>query len=490
MTLESEVSSDTASNEPVTIRRGSISASTGFPEATFNADTPIMKLNIEGKGNINGSFTAKKPFVINVDEQLERVNNQIKKWRNWLIKYKCINEDDPTPTIEEISKALHNYTTEKNLFNLLQFADSEYRKQLDWDALCDNDEENEAEEKYGKPPILNLVLKYIHQSRPGIPYTPKSRASLPSLNNITRRESIILPSGLPNEPEPKVLPDFGTSINSYSSWILWLYQEAGGLNFEKNKKRRGTPYEMHLFVSAFLHLKISDRTGTWTTLDFPHLREHEHLIPNIPSIERWFFPEGWDKSNKSRNWHWIRDALHNMARELSYVYIPGIGSIAMIVPSVIPKTRNEPYVQFTIRVPPSAANGARINWNKLCKYRQNNTAQYRAYLSACTFMDRTAHHGHPITQEIGEPLQSSNGEPLPKKGGGIRRSKTKFIPNPKTQLVRALDDYELTQLIGLKPEIRKHRFQTRKAFEQLHDDGVINLQKDNKKFRIFGPKIP
>ena len=175
-----------------------------------------------------------------------------------------------------------------------------------------------------------------------------------------------------------------------------------------------------------------------------------------------------------------------MRERLSYVYIPGVGDMALMFPSVIPHNPTDPLVEFTIRIPQVAASGARINWPKLCQYGTESAGLYRAYLSATTWMDRVAHKGHPITAEIGAPLLLSDGRPRRRKGGAVVRSTDRRVPNPAARFVRPLSDVDLTRMIGLDQSIRKYRWSARKAFERLSADNVIDLQRDDGGWRIFG----
>ena len=289
----------------------------------------------------------------------------------------------------------------------------------------------------------------------------------------------------PAQPKQLDLPGFEPAITACPSWLLWMYDRAGG---DSMTAGRGAPWDMHLFISAMLHLDVLQRNGHWRTLRFPHLRRHERDWPNpkIKSIESWLFPDGWDKGNQSRDWHRLPEALHRMKRDLGYVPIPGIGSVATIFPSVIPETRDDPLIEFTVRIPAAAANGARIDWDMLRKYRLESAALYRGYLSAIERLDRTAHHGHGITAEIAAPELKPDGTPKRRKGGGIVRGKS-MIPNPHARLVSPLSDADLARLIGLDPTDKRRRHDARRALERLHADGVIDLRKDRDGWRIFAP---
>ena len=73
--------------------------------------------------------------------------------------------------------------------------------------------------------------------------------------------------------------------------------------------------------------------------------------------------------------------------------------------------------------------------------------------------------------------------------GAIIRSSHDAVPNPAAGFVAPLTDADLTRMIGFDPTNRFRRRDARKAFERLHEDGVIDLQTEGSGlFRIFGPK--
>jgi len=337
------------------------------------------------------------------------------------------------------------------------------------------------------PPMVGILMQWLTRPVEATPFHPNPRASVPSLHRTSDHEVNTLPrftdANVPQQPEQIPLPGFEPVVTACPSWILWLYDQASG---GKMRAGRGVPWDLHLFVGAFLHLAIKDRTGHWKAMRFPHLIEHEAdwPIPGTPSIERWLFPDGWDRSNKRRYWERLPQALQRMSRDLSYVPVNELGSVAMVFPSVIPKRPDQPLVEFTIRVPQSAAKGARIDWGLLRKYRKESSAQYRAYLSASAFIDRSAHQGHGITAEIAAPLLKADGTPQRRKGGTLIRGNS-LIPNPQSRYVKSLDSKDLTRMIGFDPEDSRYRDKAIKAFEKLHEDGVINLQKDAYGWKIF-----
>lgn len=335
-------------------------------------------------------------------------------------------------------------------------------------------------------PLAPIVRAWQALPSKAVPFHPKPRASLPSLHRLTERDTLLpaldgfdAPAG-----SQLVLPGFESPIQGCPSWLLWLYDTAGG---EALSAGRGAPWDLRLFVGALLHLEIRSRDGGWRTLRFPHLRQHEAdwPVPDTPSIEAWLHPDGW--TNRRRDWHRLPEALHRMRRDLGWVPVPGLGSVAMLFPSVIPKSPDDPVVEFTIRIPQSAARGARMNWPRWQGYAMESAALARADLAVAAHLDRAAHAGHPITQRIAPPLLDAAGQPIRREDGGIERSETETVDNPAARFVPVLSDADLARMIGFDPTDKRRRHDARKALDRLAADGVIELAPERGGRRIFGP---
>ncbi len=336
-------------------------------------------------------------------------------------------------------------------------------------------------------PLAAIIREWQAKPRETPPFLPKRRGSLPRLHKLTDEDVQLpdLPGREPTEGTQLALPGFELEIPHCPSWLLWMFDRAGG---ESMAAGRGAPWDMRLFVGALLHLATGERDGHWRTLRFPHLRRHEADWPVLgtPSIEAWLHPNGW--TNRRRDWERLPAALHRIRRELSYVPVPGIGSVAVLLPSAIPKSPDDPLVEFTIRIPKAAASGARIEWPRLRQYGTESAAHYRAYLAVAAYLDRSARHGHPITREVAAPLLHADGRPVRRKGGRIVRSSHDTVDNPAARYVPLLTDADLARMIGLDGDDRKHRFLARRARTRLEIDGVIEVETDrNGSFRLFGP---
>lgn len=322
-------------------------------------------------------------------------------------------------------------------------------------------------------PLTPLVEHWQAEPKPAAPFRPVSRASLP----IFRRESqerrlldvrqptIALPSKQMLFDLPELTPPDSVS------WLVDLYDRGGG---SAMRQGRGAPWHMHLFIGALCNLHKDNRDGEFHRLTF-----------STDEVVKWLHPDGWNQ--RGRDWHRLPEALFRLNKELGFVAIPGLGYVQVVGATVIPRTLDDPRVEFIVRIPKTAAEGARIDWPTLCRYRQQSAAMYRAYLAAVDFMHISARHGQPITQEIGQPLRNRAGRPRRRTGGRIVRSDTEREPNPATRYVRGLTEGELVEMVGLKGTDKNHRRSTRKAFQQLDTDGVIDLKQDGQLWRIFGP---
>ena len=321
------------------------------------------------------------------------------------------------------------------------------------------------------------------------PFAPATRGSLPRLGKLGTDDAT-----LPDFPQADApaqdgqlwLPEFSDAVRGCTSWLLWLFDRAGGKSMAAG---RGAPWDLRLFAYALLHLAVADRDGQWHTIRLAASPEHAERIYGTtgnrpPNVEDWLHPNGWN--NKRRDWHKLPDALDRM-RRLAYVPVPGIGRVAMLFPSVIPSAPTDPLVEFTVRVPRSAAHGDRLNWPRLVKYGADSARMLRAYLSVVPWLGRSAHHGHPITRTIAAPVLGPDGKPARRKGGAIIRSATKRIVHPAVHLAGPpLSEDDLARMIGFDPTDRYRRRDARAAFECLEAAGVLEIERAGAGWLLFG----
>ena len=256
----------------------------------------------------------------------------------------------------------------------------------------------------------------------------KNRSSLPALRLFKNAEweamkEAELPGLVPQRPQLMLeLPGLNMDAE-WLSWLLWLYDNSGV--DRATAQGRGAPWEQHLWIGAYLHLGIAERDGEWRTLRFA-----------TAEVIKWLHPNGW--GNVRRDWHRFPQALHRMHERLSHVPVPGLGSVAMIIPSVIPEKPDDPLVEFTLRCPSKAARGDRIDWNRLCYYRQQSAPLYRAYLAATALLGRSAIGGQAIPAQIETPILGADGQP-------VNATAMVTIDNPEAAYVPAHDDRALAQ---------------------------------------------
>ena len=326
--------------------------------------------------------------------------------------------------------------------------------------------------------LFSVVTAWQDRITEREPFSPRQRGSLARLSAIVK-DPVFLGSGFPVDVDAPTEP-FGqlslpgltdtTVVAACTSWLLWLFDKAGGSIAQGS----GAPWDMRLWVYAMLHLAVEDRDGLWHTLRF----KTEEVIG-------WLHPDGW--TNQRRDWENLPTALNTIREKMSYVPVPGLGTVAMLFPSVIPSVPSHPLIEFTIRVPFAAANGDRLYWPLLIAYGAESTRLFRAYLAVTAWLGRFAHNGHPITRQIAQPVLGPDGKPLRRKRR-IVRSDTFRKPNFAVRYVEQnLTEHDLSRMIGFDETDRRRRHDARSAFERMDADGVIDLQRSGSHFAIFGP---
>ena len=319
---------------------------------------------------------------------------------------------------------------------------------------------------------LAAIVDACKLALPVEPYRPINRASLPAFQRVTEPQRQ-LPAIQASPTEPQLLlPGFAPLTNHGSaSWLLALYDQAGG---QSMRQGRGAPWDLRLFVAALLHVPIEHRTGAAVQLPF-----------RLPEIASWLHPDGW--ANRRRDWGKLPAALDRLGSlrvPLPFTHPHSgktwTGRLAMVHAALaVDEWNPEAAVLFTVTIPAQAAHGARIEWPRLLKYGKESAVLYRAYLSVCTLLDKSARNGHPITQQI---------KPKRHKGGVIVRDPDALIVNPLARFVPKLTDADATHFFGFDRSNRNHRRMARCSMERLADDGVIAIEPASRgRFRIFAP---
>lgn len=342
-------------------------------------------------------------------------------------------------------------------------------------------------------PLAPLVEAWQTAQRiPAAPRVLVNRGSLPRLALLGENEARLPDFPAPDAPAPDGqllldLPDLSPAVRGCASWMLWLFDRAGG---DRKPRGRGARWDLRLFVYALLHLDVADRDGQWHTIRLAASPDHAKAIADatgrlLPNVEDWLHPNGWE--NRSRDWHKLPEALDRM-RRLAYMPIPGIGRVAVLFPSVIPATADDPLVEFTLRVPPVAARGDPLNWPRLTQYGAEADRLFRAYLAVVAWLGRSARGGHPITRTIAAPVLGPDGKPRRRKGGRVIRSATERTDNPATRYVAPLSEADLPRMTGFDLADRNSPGRALKAFERFEEDGVIEIDRSGGGFLVYaGP---
>ena len=346
------------------------------------------------------------------------------------------------------------------------------------------------DDAHPRHPLAPLVSAWQQRTTHREARTLVNRASLPRFAKVNTADARLpdFPEGGPPPPADGqlLLPGFDDTVRGCASWLLWLFDHAGG---ESLMSGRGAPWDLRLFVFALLHLDVADRDGEWHTIHLPTAPEHAARLyaatgKRLLSVEDWLHPKGW--ANKRRDWYRLPEALDRM-RRLAYIPVPGIGRVAVLFPSVIPSNPSDPLIEWTIRIPRSAATGDRLNWPRLVAYGADSARLFRAYLAVAAWLGRSAKRGHPLTRQIAAPVNGPDGKPRRRKGGAIIRSATEQTSNPAARYAGPpLSDRDLARMIGFDPTDKRRRYDARTAFERMEADGVIEIDRSGGGFLIYG----
>ena len=314
-------------------------------------------------------------------------------------------------------------------------------------------------------------------------FRPGRRGNLPALQRGHDARNLPSLPTLQAEDRAPHLPRFEPGASGCPSWLLGLFDRAGGLSLAQG---RGAPWALRLFIGALLHVHVMQRTGRPVSLTFP-----------VREVAAWLHPGGW--SNRRRDWCRLPKALAVLGTLRVPIEVLATVNgeerefrpVALVsCPDPPPEWRGgDARVTFDVRVPAEAAYGARLNWPELCLCGARSAAEYRLYLALAAVMHRTAFHGAPITRRIGAPELNAHGRPKRKPGGALVRRREVLIEHPKVALVPTLTDRDLARFIGFDPEDRRRRFETRRAVEQLNKRRVIDVDHGARgRMRIFGPQ--
>ena len=357
-----------------------------------------------------------------------------------------------------------------------------------WLFACDERERDDIPH-----PLTPLVEAWLKRPTQVVPFTPRRRASLPRLANVTDAEAeeamtLLLPS---SDEQQLTLPGIPEPIKGYPSWLLNAFEHLVG-----DIKWRRAPLSLRLFVAVLLRLRNADRDGKWHTMEFPVLQRNVKF-PAEESLESMLYGEkGWTNWRSKDHQDGLLRALHKLHRtDATRLTRPDReGGSEFFDVSGFDGEKGAPFVEgvveFSVRVPRSAAHGDRIDWEALQGYGLKSRPLYCGYLSACAVIGAAAHHGHGQTAEIGKHLVGKDGKALYHKDKP-KRDNTALVPNELgKRLVRPHTKRDLARFCAMNPNIGADRSRAVGHFEQLDDDGHIDLRRDGDMWRIFAPRNP
>ena len=305
-----------------------------------------------------------------------------------------------------------------------------------------------------------------------------ARRELPRFGRVQVADVAMLPgfdSGGVTPVRDAVLPGFGPVASSVPSWLLAVFDQAGGIS---EARGRGAPWDLRLFVGALLSLPVELRNGST-----------QRMRLTTGELARWLQPGGWDRHPASF------ERLRRSLRALDALRVPvdvagtSGGLLKVVSCRLLPREfdRGKGPIVVEVSIPGGAARGARVDWDRLTRYGATAAPIYRAYLSVVAVLDHAGRSGKALTAEIPAPILDRGGRPRRGKGGKIKRSTSVMVPNPAAKYVGWLTDEDLRAMVGLSAPTRSNRKRAREAIEYLAGDGVMRIEKNAAGLvRLFG----
>ena len=296
---------------------------------------------------------------------------------------------------------------------------------------------------------------------------------LPRFGRLGAGDVAMLPRfevGLPAVKDA-MLPGFEGVSASVSSWLLAVFDAAGGLSEARGK---GAPWGLRLFVGSLLSLPLEFRDG-----------RSQSMRLDTGTLASWLQPAGWNR--RAGDFERMRQAL----RDLDRLRVPVAGGLLRVVDcQVLPVAfdRGRGPVVLRVAIPGRAARGASVDWELLRKYGAESAPLYRCLLSVAAVLDYAARAGRALTQTIPAPVLDMRGQPKRGKGGKVVRSAVERVPNPAARFAGWLTDDDVRRMVGLHADTRTNRKRAREALDRLADDGVVVLdRRRDGTVRLFGP---
>ena len=343
-------------------------------------------------------------------------------------------------------------------------------------------------------PLAPLVRAWQKgRALPATPFRPKRRGSLARFERSTVEEARLLADRKTVAPGQLEMLRTDDVVDSCPTWLLGMFRRAVSVRTgrELGSTRGGMPWSFTLAIGGVAHFAIEDRRVL-----APFGRD---LYFEIDEIIGWLHPGGW--GNRSRDWPRLDAAFEETPSyrvtvgNTRYSVVSAFGLPAVYAPKA--------EVTLNVRVPPSAAHGARFDWHRYRVTYSKHAPLQRALLATAGLLDRTASKGTPLTRLVREPVLDAdgkpkrerilgrNGEPKRDKDGRYRTRPVytgELVPNPLLGSIQPaiLPDKHLALFLGMDNS-RSNRRDARAALEKLNGDNVIDLERVPNGYRIFGP---
>lgn len=360
--------------------------------------------------------------------------------------------------------------------------------------------------RYGPPteppvkhPLEPLVAGW---QRRADPFRLKRRGSLPRFDRTTYQEARLLASSEPSADGSGQFELLRTDdvVDSCATWLLGMFRRAVSMRTGRSlgsTRRGGMPWSFTLTIGGVAHYAIRDR-AVWAP-DGRDLQFTLETIDDKPGIIDWLHPDGWN--NRRRDWHRLDEAFEETPSYrvsvdgIRYSVVSAYGLPVVYSPSA--------EITLNVRVPPSAAHGARFDWHRYHVTYSKQANLQRALLATAGLLDRTAHNGNPLTRMVLEPALDKDGKPKREriigKDGKPKRDKQgryktrgvftgQLVPNPLLGEIQPaiLPDRHLALFLGMADK-RSNRYDAKAALETLQRDAVIDLERVPNGYRVFGP---
>ena len=346
-------------------------------------------------------------------------------------------------------------------------------------------------------PLTPLVRAWQCRVRDAAPFRLRWTGSLPRFDRTTVDEARLLASMEapgPGEPVQGELLHTDDVVDSCATWLLEMFHRAVSVRTGRDLKQTGwgMPWSFTVVIGGLAHFGIADRR-VWAPMG-------RGVGPfTMDEIIGWIHPHGWN--NRRRDWNKLDAAFE----ELPSYRVTVDGYRCWVVAGDLPAAYSpKAELRLTVRVPPSAAYGARFSWPAYRVTYAKRATMQRAVLSTASLLDKTAHRGNPLTRLVRDPVLDADGNPkreriIGRDGKPARDARGRYrtrpvfvpgklVPNPLLGQIHPalLPDKHTALFLGMA-DTRSNRRDAKAALETLNADGVIDLERVPNGFRVFGP---